>query len=100
MTVCEGGSGGSYGTEMTFNGLMVFNVTVDGGIVEKGRVAHPNSGASGYDNQACSSWWSNASTEVKRSIFMDDWVFSVSERRIKVNRLSSLGADVAEVSLE
>lgn len=100
MTVCEGGSGGSYGTEMTFNGLMVFDVTVDGGIVEKGRVAHPNSGASGYDNQACSSWWTNASTEVKRSIFMDDWVFSVSERRIKVNRLTSLGTDVTEVSLE
>jgi Beta propeller domain len=101
MTVCEGGSGGSYGTDMTFSGLMVYDVTVAGGFAKRGQIAHPNARAgAGYDSRYCSSWWANASSEVKRSVVMDDVVYSISERRVKVNGLFDLGADIAEISLE
>lgn len=107
MTICEGGDGnGNYGSEMTFNGLMVYDATVASGFSLKGKVAHPNGSRTdarngyGYSDAGCSNWWSNASSEVKRSIIMDDWVFSVSNTRIKVNNLGALSTDVAEIELE
>ena len=101
MTICEGGSGGSYGTNMTFNGLIVYDVSAESGIHERGRVAHPNApeNAGGYDSGYCSSWWANAGTEVKRSIFMDDFVYSISASDLRVDGLAKLGQDVAHVSL-
>lgn len=101
MTICEGGSGGTYGTDMTFSGLIVYDVTAAGGFVQRGRVAHPNTPTgNGYDSGACSNWWANASSEVKRSVFMDDVVYSISERRVKANGLANLSSDISEVSLE
>ncbi len=62
MTVCEGGNTeGGYGTEMTFSGLMVFDVTATGGFKLRGKVSHPSeddtryggSNVDGYSNCAC-----------------------------------------------
>lgn len=108
MTICEGGDqNGNYGTEMTFSGLMVYDTTVANGFSLRGKVAHPNAAesgdspnTSGYYNSGCMNWWANATSEVKRSIFMDDWVFSISTSRIKVNNLNALSTDVAELSIE
>ena len=42
MTICEGSSGGgSYGTTMTFSGLMVFDVTAASGFSLRGKVRAP-----------------------------------------------------------
>ena len=93
MTICEGSAGGgTYGNAMTFSGLMVYDATVAGGFNLRGRVAHPRG-----PDASCSNWWTNASSEVKRSVFMDDYVFSVSESRVKVNRIDDLGVDLANV---
>lgn len=101
MTVCEGGDeNGGYGSTMSFSGLMVFDVTSQNGFSMLGKVAHPSSSASQYGGASnCSNWWTNASSEVRRSIVMDDTVFSVSDSRIKANKLGALSADVAEVPL-
>jgi hypothetical protein len=108
MTICEGGdTNGGYGTEMTFSGLMVYDTTVTSGFALRGKVTHPNSSDSGdqqngygYYDMGCSNWWTNASSEVKRSIIMDDYVFSVSDTRIKVNHLGALATDVKELPLK
>ncbi|MFO0738333.1 MAG: beta-propeller domain-containing protein [Labilithrix sp.] len=101
MTICQGGEVGSFGTDMTFSGLLVYDVTVDGGFHLRGQVAHPNvETGNGWDSEACMSWWTNARSEVKRSIVMDDFIYSVSERRVKASSLSNLGVDLADVSLE
>jgi uncharacterized secreted protein with C-terminal beta-propeller domain len=102
MTICEGGAGGSYGTNMTFSGLMVYDVTTNDGFSLRGRIEHPNStqAATGYDSGACSSWWTNARSEVKRSVIMENFVYSVSDRIVKVRNLNGLSSPVAEVSLE
>lgn len=101
MTICEGGKGGQYGTDLTFSGLMVYDVTVDGGFHLRGKVGHPNNAdGNGYDSGTCSNWWTNASSEVKRSIVMDDFIYSISERRVKASSLLNLDVDLAEVSLE
>jgi len=98
MTVCEGGNGGGFGNRMTFSGLMVFDVTKETGFAERGRVHHtPASGQ--YNNAACSNWWTNASSAVKRSIVMDDHVLSVSDEVLKATALAQLGTPVSSVSL-
>ena len=55
MTICEGGDDGSYGTTMTFTGLMVFDASVASGFAEHGRVPH-----SVAQNVTCGNWWTNA----------------------------------------
>jgi hypothetical protein len=102
MTICEGSSGssGSYGDTMTFSGLMVYDTTATNGFVLKGKVAHPHTSTGGYNQGACSNWWTNASSEVKRSVIMDDFVYSISETRIKVNALGNLSTDLAVVPLD
>ncbi len=93
MTVCEGGdTNGGFGSSMTFSGLMVFDTTTSNGFSLRGQVAHPTS-----VDASCSNWWTNASSEVQRSIVMDNLVYSVSKTRIKANELSSLGSDVKQV---
>lgn len=104
MTICEGGdTNGGYGTTMSFSGLLVYDTTVSEGFHLRGRVSHPSETSSsdeyGYSS-ACSNWWSNASSEVKRSVFMDDFVYSISGRRVKINALSDLSTDLADISLD
>ncbi len=36
---------------------------------------------------------------MKRSVFLDDLVYSVAMDRVKVQRMSHLGVDVADLSL-
>jgi hypothetical protein len=100
ITVCEGGSGGSYGTNMTFSGLMVYDVTAQAGFSLKGKVAHPTDPTTGgYDSSGCTNWWTQASSKVKRSIIMDDYVFSVSDSLIKVSSLNALSTDLAAIPI-
>ncbi|MBW2529542.1 MAG: beta-propeller domain-containing protein [Deltaproteobacteria bacterium] len=98
MTICEDSyGGGSYGEMMTFSGLMVYDTTVQTGFHLRGRVYHPP--ATGYGEASCSNWWTDASSQVKRSVIMDDYVFSVSSSLIKVNHLDDLPNDVTEVAI-
>lgn len=94
MTICEGGGDGLYGHKMTFSGLKVLDVTATGGFSEHGQVSHPASA-----NASCDNWWTNATSEVRRSVIMDDYVFSVSNSRVKVNRLDNLGEDLVDIGL-
>jgi len=93
MTVCEGGGDGRFGDRLTFSGLLVYDVTVEGGFRRLGGVDH---GTHGVD---CNTWWSDAKSQVKRSIFMDDLVFSIATDRMKVQRMSALGQDVSDIPL-
>ncbi len=74
------------------NGLMVFDVDAEEGITEHGRIDH-NVGAS------CSSWWTEPSSWVRRSVFMDNFVYSVAPDRIIVAHLDDLSTPVATVEL-
>jgi hypothetical protein len=47
----------------------------------------------------CNTWWSNANSAVKRSVFLDDLVYSIAGDRAKVQRMDKLGTDVADLSL-
>lgn len=93
MTLCEGGGNGQFGNKLTFSGLFVYDVSVEGGFRRLGGVSH---GKAGVD---CNTWWANATSAVKRSIFMDDLVFSIATDRMKVQRMGKLGEDVGDIAL-
>jgi hypothetical protein len=94
MTICEGsGSGGSYAHEMTFGGLLVYNVTTGEGFNLLGGVPHatPESGPDYWS--ACGNWWTNSNSLVQRSIFMESYVYSIAPDKINVAHID----DPAEV---
>ena len=96
MAICEGGSGGgSYGDVMTFNGLLVYDVNVDDGFSEHGRVSHGEA-PEGY---SCSNWWTTSNSHVKRSIIMDDFVFSIADDQIIVSNLDDLSTPLTSIDL-
>ncbi len=119
MGICEGdGTGSMYGSQMTFNGLLVYKVDPDSGFTALGGVNHglPSLGERSTGAQAdvradygCYNWWQNPNSDVKRSIFMsddegNDYVYSISPTTMKVTHLdredtSTLGPVLADVTL-
>jgi hypothetical protein len=94
MTICEDGGDGRFGTKLSFSGLLVYEVTPGRGFRRLGGVNH------GTRGQSCNAWWSDARSAVKRSVFIGDLVFSIAADRMKVQRLTKLGTDVADFWLK
>lgn len=67
----------------------------------KGRVAHPNaSNGTGYDSSLCGNWWTDATSTVKRSVIMDNFIYSVAGDAIRIADLGNLSNTLAVVSLK
>jgi hypothetical protein len=98
ITVCEGGGNGVYAQNLTFAGLMVFDISLDTGISEHGRLPFLDpSTVSATAN--CDEWWTNSKSLVKRSIFMDDWVYGFSDAQLRVAALSNMSSVLQTVPL-
>lgn len=97
MTVCEeGNENGGYGDNVSFSGLMIYRVTLDGGFEYLGGVPHatPDGG-----QVSCDNWWTNSNSLVKRSIFMEDWVYSVSRSEINIANIEDPSEVVVSIDL-
>jgi uncharacterized secreted protein with C-terminal beta-propeller domain len=94
MTVCEGGGDGQNGDRVAASGLFVYDVDVDRGFTRLGVVDHARKDVS------CSTWWSQATSAVKRSVFLDDLVYSIASDRVKVQNMNHFGVDLADFPLE
>jgi hypothetical protein len=94
MTICEGGDDGKYGTTMTFSGLMLFDSSVGDGFAEHGRVAHPVTAGIG-----CNNWWTDAKSVVRRSLFLDQFVYSISDAHLKVRDVGALSTPLVDLDL-
>ena len=53
----------------------------------------------GKGGSAGTGWWSNATSAVKRSIFIDNLVFSIATDRMKVQNMDRFGEDLADIAL-
>lgn len=73
-----------------WNGAYVFTITSTG-ITEVGKVKHDTRRSDYYD------WWSEAS--VVRSLYMDDTLFTISNKYVKVNDLSNNLAELTTINL-
>jgi hypothetical protein len=95
MTLCEGGDDGEYGEVLSFSGLMLFDVSTSTGIAEHGRVKHPVP-----TDITCNNWWTDTDSAVKRSLFLERWVYSISDAHLKVQSIDALGTDLVSLPLE
>jgi hypothetical protein len=101
MTICEESEGGGdYGDRMTFAGLYVYDVTYEDGFSLLGGVPHAEPEPGGVSNGACYSWWTQSTSLVKRSVFMEDWVFSIAGDQIKVAHIGDLAHPAVTLPLQ
>lgn len=73
----------------TYQGAYVFNVDLENGFVLKGTVTHVNETAKEEDE-----WYYEWNAEVRRSLYIDNILYTLSNKMIKANSL----ADLAEIS--
>jgi hypothetical protein len=102
MTICNGGDDGVYGDTLSFSGLMVFDVSLDTGIKEHGRMPFVNTDdviASYGGSVSCNNWWASSTSDVKRSIFMDDYAIGISDTAYQVAPLSDLAGVIGALPL-
>ncbi|MEM2138133.1 MAG: beta-propeller domain-containing protein [Candidatus Anstonellaceae archaeon] len=77
----------TYG-DFVFQGAYAFSVTPEGGFKLLGRVSHADD-----DNYRKSGWYyGGGSTDVKRTLYMDDYLYTISDKYVKANELPGLDA--------
>jgi inhibitor of cysteine peptidase len=77
----------------SFQGAYVFNVELVEGFVLKGTVTHVNETAKEEDE-----WYYDWNAEVRRSLYIDNILYTVSNSMIKANDLADL-SEISEVEL-
>ncbi|MBI5481462.1 MAG: beta-propeller domain-containing protein [Deltaproteobacteria bacterium] len=101
IAICEASGGGSsYGTKMTFDGLLVYHVTVADGFKKLGGLPHsePSTAYDPYGSN-CSNWWTTPNSGVKRSIFMDDYVWAIAMDNVRVAKLDALDRPLVSIDV-
>jgi uncharacterized secreted protein with C-terminal beta-propeller domain len=103
MSICDGGGNGRYGT-LSFSGVVALDVSIDNGFTEFGRLEEPypaSQAASGFVyGGACSDWWTESNSVVTRTVVMDDFLYAISDNRVRVQNLGALGTDVKIVDFQ
>ncbi|MBM4353727.1 MAG: hypothetical protein FJ109_08005 [Deltaproteobacteria bacterium] len=101
MANCSGGQWGENGSEVAFNGLKLYRVTPDEGIVPIGDLPHPvGPDFTGGQLFGCFNWWTGAPERVRRSVFMEDYVYSISLAEVRVASIASPAILVSSVPLD
>ena len=83
----------AYG-EYVWQGAYVFNISLDDGLVLKGRITHFN------NDDYVSEWRSYYSYDysVQRSLYIDNVLYTISGRSVKMNNLEDL-SEISEIEL-
>jgi len=63
-----------------WQGAYVFNITLSDGLILRGNITHQENGAGGWD---CNYW-------VKRTLYIENVLYTVSDKKIKMNNLEDL----------
>jgi uncharacterized secreted protein with C-terminal beta-propeller domain len=74
----------TYG-EHTFQGAFVFNVSLENGFVEKGRITHVSA-----EEELKRGYYYSSDSQIRRSLFMDNALYTFSDKILKANNLSDL----------
>lgn len=99
LTICEGGGNGMAGYNMSFAGLMAFDISLENGITEHGRLPFTDASDT-IATGTCNQWWTNSKSLVKRSIFMDDWVYGLSNEQLRVAAIDAMSTPLQTLSLK
>ena len=80
-----------YGQEQSFQGAFVYNVSLENGFVEKGRITHVSA-----EEEMKRGYYYGSDYAVRRSLYMGNYLYTFSNKMLKANNLDTL-ANVSEV---
>jgi uncharacterized secreted protein with C-terminal beta-propeller domain len=94
VTIVENKTGTAdyYGQEQTFQGAVVMNVSLTDGFSQRGKITHVSS-----EEEAKRGYYYDSTSIIRRSLFMDDVLYTISDKMIKANNLSDL-TSISEVN--
>jgi hypothetical protein len=72
---------------------------VDGGFTLLGGVPHEEPETVETWSGKCTNWWTGSNSKVQRSVFMEDWVFSIARDQINVAHLDDLENPAVSIPL-
>jgi hypothetical protein len=101
MSICDGGGDGQYGT-LSFSGVVALDVSMEDGFTELGRLEepYPTGDTQFYYGAACADWWTDSNSVVDRTVVLDQFLYAISENRVRVQDLGNLGVDVKVVDFD
>lgn len=80
-----------YYRQRIWQGAYVFDLTLEKGFEVKGKITHNEGDDLAY-------WWDSPNV-VRRSLFMDDVLYTVSPSKIKANDLNDVSKEIKEIKL-
>lgn len=80
--------------DYVWQGAYVFNISLDEGLALRGRITHLEND----DELMKSGYYFSSPYSVKRSLYIDNVLYTISDKKIKMNNLENLGA-INEVEL-
>jgi inhibitor of cysteine peptidase len=80
--------------DYVWQGAYVFNISLDEGLALRGRITHLENN----DELMKSGYYFSSPYSVKRSIYIDNVLYTISDKKIKMNNLENLG-EINEVEL-
>jgi len=94
LTVCDSTSG-IWSATPSFSGLFLYEVSTSSGFVRRGQLAHPTAAST----LSCSGWWTQASSAVRRTVFIDDALYAISDDFVQVARTAAPGTELVRIHL-
>lgn len=97
MTLCRSTSNGD--PRPVFSGMLVYRATSAHGFEQLGRVQHaiPDPWIDPISSDPCGFSYHRGMSAVRRTFWMDDYLYSVSAEQLKVNHAANLSDDIAVV---
>ena len=81
-----------YYRQNSWQGAYVFSLDPTNGFVVKGQIKH-------YEGEEQGDWYYQGSNQIRRSLYMDDVLYTISSSRIKANDLTDLSKELKTLDL-
>jgi uncharacterized secreted protein with C-terminal beta-propeller domain len=84
--------------QFTFQGAYVYKLSLDNGFEYKGRITHQTPEEIQQQTNDYYWYWGASNTDITRTLFIGDIIYTVSDSMIKMNNLEDL-SDIVSISL-
>ncbi|VVB60249.1 Beta propeller domain protein [uncultured archaeon] len=84
--------------EFTFQGAYVYRLSLENGFEYKGRITHQTVEEIQQQTNDYYWYWGSSSTDITRTLFIGDVIYTISDSMVKMNNLEDL-SDIASIDL-
>ena len=85
--------------QFTFQGAYVYRLSLDNGFEYKGRITHQTPEEIQQQTDGYYWYWGSSNTDITRTLFIGDVIYTVSESMVKMNNLNDL-SDIESINLK